>query len=135
MYSKKGFMVLIGIFSFLALMIPAMAEDISGTWIAPTPKFTVTVVFTVNGTTLTGTVMTHPSDKTEIKDGKIKGDKISFYIERLEHQKKYKIRFKGTIVGEEINFTREEKGVQRDIIVKRAPSDPGKGRSNSAKSI
>jgi len=135
MRPQKGLMVLVGIFSILALMIPAMAEDISGTWIAPTPNFKVTMVFTVNGTTLTGTVMTHPSDKTEIKDGKIKGDKISFYIERLEHQKKYKIRFKGTIIGEEINFTREEKGIQRDMIVKRDPSDPGKGRSNSTKSI
>ncbi len=123
MYIKNERAVVCGVFLFLALMISAKAGDISGTWIAPTPAFNVTFDFKVDGTILTGTVKTHPSDETEIKDGKIKGDKLSFYIERLVHQKKVKVRFKGTIVGEEINLTREENGTVRDFIAKRARSD------------
>ena len=121
MYLKKAAMLFVGAFVLLALR-SATAGDISGTWIAPLPNFNVTMVFKVDGTILTGTVMTHPSDETEIKDGKIKGDKISFYIERMVHQKKVKIRFKGTIVREEINLTRNENGTLRDMTVKRAPS-------------
>jgi len=135
MYLKKRFLFFWGIFVFLALIMSAMAEDLSGTWIVKTLRFNVTMVFEVNGTTLTGTVMTHPADKTEIKEGKIKGDKISFYIERLEHQKKIKIRFKGTIVGNEINLTRDDKGTLTDLIARREGSDAGKQRSKSSGSI
>lgn len=123
MYLKKECAVFWGLFLFLTSMISARAGDISGTWIAPTPSFNVTFAFQVDGTILTGTVKTHPSDETEIRDGKVKGDKLSFYIERLVHQKKVKVRFKGTIVGEEINLTREENGTVRDFIAKRARSD------------
>lgn len=132
MYLKKRFLVFVGIFVFLALIVSAMAEDLSGTWIAKTPRFNVTMVFEVNGTTLTGTVMTHPADKTEIKEGKIKGDKISFYIERLEHQKKIKVRFKGTMVGDEINLTRDDQGTLSDLIARKESSKAGK---QSPKSI
>ncbi|MGD0101941.1 MAG: hypothetical protein ABSC60_16500 [Acidobacteriota bacterium] len=133
MYLKKDSVVFIGIFVFLALIMPAMAGDISGTWIARTPNFNVTMVFKVEGTTLTGTVRTHPSDEAEIKDGKINGNKISFYIERMKHQKMVKVRFKGTIVGEEINLTRNENGTIGDIIAKRERSNSSK--SNSSNSI
>jgi hypothetical protein len=135
MYHKKCSLVFVCIFLFLVLIMSAMAEDISGTWIAKTPRFNVTIVFKVDGTALTGTVMTHPSDKTEIKEGKIKGDKISFYIERLEHQKKIKIRFKGTIVGDEINLTRYEKGTLTDLIAQRKGFNVGKERSKSSNPI
>ena len=81
--------------------------------------------------------MTHPADKTDIKDGKITGDKISFYIERLEHQKTIKIRFKGTIVGdgdgEEINLTRNEKGTLKDLIARRDRFKAGGAGSNPSK--
>ncbi len=132
---KKHPLAFVGIFLFLIPIMSAMAEDISGTWIAKTPRFNVNMVFEVDGATLTGTVMTHPSDKTEIKEGKIKGDKISFYIERLEHQKKIKIRFKGTIIGDEINLTRDDRGTLTDLIARRPGSDAGKGRSKSSTSI
>ena len=105
-----------------------MASDVSGTWIAPSLLFNVTLVFKVDGATLTGTVKTHPGDETEIKDGKIDGDKISFYIVRTSNKKKVKVRFKGVVDGNEMRFTRDADGTVTNIIAKRT-------RSNSSLSI
>ena len=105
-----------------------MASDVSGTWIAPSLLFNVTLVFKVDGATLTGTVKTHPGDETEIKDGKIDGDKISFYIVRTSNKKKVKVRFKWVVDGNEIRFTRDADGTVTNIIAKRT-------RSNSSLSI
>jgi len=123
MYLKKDRVVFVGIVVFLALTMSAMAGDVSGTWIAPTLIFNVTLVFKVDGTTLTGTVKTHPGDETEIKDGKIDGDKISFYIVRTSNKKKVKVRFKGVVDGNEIRFTRDADGTVSNIVAKRTRSD------------
>jgi hypothetical protein len=111
--------VVAGVFLFLALIKSATAGDISGTWIAPASALKVTMVFKVDGTNLTGTVQTHPADETEIKDGKIDGDKVSFYIVRTSNNKKIKVRFKGVVAGDEIMFTRDADGTVTKIIAKR----------------
>jgi hypothetical protein len=116
---KKCSIIFVGVFLFLALTKSATAGDISGTWIAPTPALKVTMVFKVNGTNLAGTVQTHPADETEIKDGKVDGDKVSFYIVRTSNKKKIKVRFKGVVAGDEIMFTRDADGTVTKIIAKR----------------
>jgi hypothetical protein len=120
MYLNKGSGTLIGIFVFLALMMPARAEDLSGTWIARTSLLTVTMVLKVEGTSLTGTVKTRPADETDIKDGKINGDKLTFYIVRNESNKEVKVRFEGVVSGDEIEFTRNANGVVTKLIAKRS---------------
>jgi hypothetical protein len=120
MYLKKYRAFFIGGFMFLALIIPATAEDISGTWIAETPLFTHTMVFKADGTTLTGTVRTREADETEIKDGKIDGNNISFYIERMGR----KVMWKGVIDADKIRFTRDESGSVTEMIAKRVRSNP-----------
>jgi hypothetical protein len=119
MYLKKNRVVFVGVLVFLSLIMSATAGDISGTWIAQTLIFKVTMVFKVDGTTITGTVQTRPVDETEIKDGKIDGDKISFYIVRTENKKKVKVRFKGIVAGDEIKFTRDADGDVTQIIAKK----------------
>jgi hypothetical protein len=120
MYLNKGCVALTGVFVFLALVMPARAEDVSGTWIARTSLLTVTMVLKVDGTSLTGTVRTRPADETDIKDGKINGDKLSFYIVRNENNIKVKVRFEGVVSGDEIEFTRDANGVVTKLIAKRA---------------
>ena len=120
MYRKKGRVIFVGVFVLLSLIASATAGDISGTWIARTQVLTVTMVFKVAGTTLTGTIRTRPADQTEIKDGKIDGDKISFYIMRTQNNKKVKVRFKGIVEGDEIRFTRDADGAVTEIIARRA---------------
>jgi hypothetical protein len=110
---------LTGVFLFLFLVMTATAEDISGTWIARTSFLTVTMVFKLSGTSLTGTVRTRPADQTEIKDGKVDGDRLSFYIVRKENNKKIKVRFEGTVRGDEIQFTRDADGNVTKIIARR----------------
>ncbi len=117
--SKQGLVFTI-VFLFSAMTWCVAAQDLSGTWIAKTPVLTVTMVFKVDGATLTGTVKTHATDETEIKDGKVKGDNISFYIVRTQNNKKIKVRFKGILDGDEIKFTRDADGAITNIIAKRA---------------
>jgi hypothetical protein len=116
MYLKKSRIVFVGVFVFLVLLMPATAGDIAGTWIAETPLFTHTIIFKVDGTTLTGTLSTRPADETEIKDGKIDGDTISFHIIRMAR----KVLWKGIVEGDQIRFTRNENGAVTEMIAKKA---------------
>jgi hypothetical protein len=60
----------------------------------------------------------------EIKDGKIDGDNISFYVVRKLGENDAKITWKGKAAGDEIKFVRESPGAQgggaTEIIAKRA---------------
>jgi hypothetical protein len=120
MYLRKGRVVLVGVFIFLVLVMSVTAGDISGKWIAPSPyENDVIFVFNVVGATFTGTLSAHPKDAAQIMDGKIKGDKITFYVERMIHQKRTKVRFKGTVIGDQINLTRDTNGALLDMTAKR----------------
>ena len=85
--------------------------DAAGTW---TSTFETGIgpqsyifVFAVEGTTLTGTAKNSLVEMaTEIKDGKIEGDVITF-VENLNYQgQELVITYKGTLAGDEIKFTR-----------------------------
>jgi hypothetical protein len=60
----------------------------------------------VDGTALKGTMYNPQSGKTKIKDGKIEGDNISFYVERKFGQKEMRVVWQGLVTGEEIEFNR-----------------------------
>src|SRR5579883_1545479 len=64
------------------MVTSAFAADVDGKWTASMPArqgntMEVTFNFKADGNKLTGT-MSNPRGETEIKDGKIDGDKISF---------------------------------------------------------
>lgn len=111
-----------------ALMFaPLLAlADVAGTW---TATFTTqigeqsyTYVFAVDGTTLTGTAKNSMSEAaTEIKDGKVEGDAISF-VENLNYQgQELVITYKGTVAGDEIKFTRMVgEFATEELVAKRA---------------
>ena len=120
MYLNKAPAVLSIVFASLFLIAPATAEDISGKWITRTDVVTVTMIFRVDGTTLTGTVQTRQTDKTDIFDGKVNGDKISFYIMRGPNNNRLKVRFEGIVRGDEIEFIRESNGSEIKMLAKKA---------------
>jgi hypothetical protein len=59
---------------------------------------------------LTGTVDNTQAGPTDIKEGKIEGDNISFYVVRTMGESQIKISWKGTIAGDEIKFKRQVEG-------------------------
>lgn len=93
---------------FLSLVVAAPAADISGKWYAPMEGVYVEMDFEVDGTTLKGTMYNPQSGKAKIKDGKIEGDHISFYIDRKfgPSQREMRVVWQGLISGDEIEFSR-----------------------------
>jgi hypothetical protein len=108
----------------LVLAIPAIAADIAGKWSASfdtqigVQNYTYT--FKVDGAKLTGTAESQ-FGKTEITEGAVKGDEISF-TENLDYQgNALTITYKGKIAGDEIKFTRNVADmVTEEFVAKRA---------------
>ena len=103
MKNKIGF---VGILVFLSLVVAAPAGDISGKWYVPMEGVYVEMVFEVDGTTLKGTMYNPESGETKIKDGKIEGDNISFYVVRKVGQKEMRVVWQGLVARDEIEFNR-----------------------------
>jgi hypothetical protein len=91
----------------------ALASDISGNWTGtlqagdnPVP---LTFEFKQAGEKLTGTV-TGPGGPLALNDGKVTGDKISFYVQTDMNGSPTKFVSEGTIKGEEITITIKAEG-------------------------
>jgi hypothetical protein len=101
--------------ALLALaVLPALAADVSGKWVAQVPgrdgqtreqAFT----FKQDGEKLTGNVST-PMGEQEISEGKVSGDDISFVVVMKMQDREMKQLYKGKVAGSEIKFTREMQG-------------------------
>ena len=107
MFKKLGLAVL-----FVALgSVTALAADFNGKWTAqvesPRGTQTVTFNFHVDGSKLTGTVSTRRGD-TEIQDGKVDGDNISFDQVMNFNGNEFKISYTGKAEGDDsIHFSRQ----------------------------
>lgn len=108
-------MLFVGAIMLLALVGSALAADVAGKWVSESqgrqgqgPTQT-TYTFKVEGTTLTGTVSGRQGD-TEISDGKVNGDDISFTVIRKMGEMEMKMLYKGKVAGDEIKFTMEMEG-------------------------
>jgi len=108
----------------LLTIIPAFGADVTGTWTASfetqvgTQNYTYT--FKVEGNMLTGKAKSQ-NGESEIKEGKVNGDEISF-VENLTFQDMpLRIEYKGKISGDEIKFTRKVADVAtEELVAKRA---------------
>jgi hypothetical protein len=97
----------------LAGLVCVYAADITGTWATQfdsqvgVQKYTFE--FKADGTKLTGRALSNIAGadaKTEITEGKINGDEVTF-VENLNYQgMELKITYKGKISGDEIKFSR-----------------------------
>src|SRR5512138_2469252 len=126
MCHMKNKMIFAGILMLLVLTAAAMAADVTGKWLASAAGTDLTLTFKVDGAVLTGTVNNPQAGEAEIKDGKIEGDNISFYLMRKIGETEMKIVWKGVVAGDEIKFTREiaggaggPGGAATEIIAKR----------------
>jgi hypothetical protein len=95
--------------TILALCSVAFAADFSGTWTAAIDTQVgvqnYTYTFKVEGEKLTGKAKSQFGE-TEITEGVVKGDDISF-VENLNYEgMPLRITYKGKIAGDEIKFTR-----------------------------
>jgi len=91
--------------------IGALAADFNGKWSAEfdtqigIQKYTYE--FNVDGAKLTGKAINEERGTTEIQDGKIDGDNITF-VEVIDFNgNEIKITYTGKIEGDEIKFTRQ----------------------------
>ena len=108
----------------LLLYSSARAADVSGTWTAEfdtqVGKQNYTYVLKVSGSQLTGKAKS-ANGETELKDGKVEGDAVTF-VEMLNFQSmELKVTYKGKVVSaDEIKFTRDVAGmVQEELVAKR----------------
>jgi hypothetical protein len=108
----------------LGLALSARAADISGQWTATfntqVGEQHYTYTFKVDGEKLTGTAKSD-NGTTDIQNGTVKGDDVSF-VENLDYQgQKLAITYTGKISGDEIKFTRDVAGAAKeDLVAKRA---------------
>jgi opacity protein-like surface antigen len=103
------------VFAFLvAIGVVAQAADVTGKWTAQVPgrggqTREQTFNLKADGEKLTGTVSGMQGD-TEISDGKVKGDDVSFSVKMSFQGNDIKMNYKGKLAGDEIKFTRTREG-------------------------
>ena len=103
------------------------AADATGKWTAQVPgrggqTRETTFNLKADGEKLTGTVSGMQGD-TEISDGKVKGDDVSFSVKVSFQGNDMKMNYKGKLAGDEIKFTRSVEGMDRppaEFTAKRA---------------
>ncbi len=114
MFARKSLILAVLI---AAGLVCAYAADVTGKW---TTEFDsqvgpqkYTFDFKADGAKLTGVAISNiggAEAKTELQEGKIDGNEISF-VEPLNYQgMELKITYKGTISGDEIKFSRDVSG-------------------------
>lgn len=123
---------LLSLCALLALATIALfAADVAGKWTSEQAgrnggaARVTTYEFKVDGTTLTGTVTAamgrggEPTP-TDISNGKIDGDNISFEVTRTMGQNTMTSKYSGTVSGDEIKMTVDSGRGPRDITLKRS---------------
>jgi hypothetical protein len=96
--------------------LAASAADISGNWKGtaegPNGAIERTFTFKQDGAKLTGETNSQYTGKSEITDGKVEGDAISFSITAKIQDNEVKLTYKGKITGDTIKLSSEFGGGQ-----------------------
>ncbi|MBI4903656.1 MAG: hypothetical protein HY820_08475 [Acidobacteria bacterium] len=107
---------------FLSLTLSALVAlgaDVAGTWKAtaegPNGSMERTFVFKVAGQKLTGETTSSMLGKSELADGKVDGDNISFTITAKFQDNEVKISYKGKVDGKALKLTSEFGGAGQAI--------------------
>ncbi len=96
------------------LAVAAFAADATGKWSAEVPgrggqTRQVTMNLKADGAALTGTIG-GPQGDTEITNGKVDGDTITFTVTREFQGNSVKMNYTGKVSGDEIKFKQEREG-------------------------
>ncbi len=115
--------ILVFAFCAAAMALSALAADVAGQWTATfntqIGEQHYTYTFKVDGEKLTGTAK-NDTGSTEIANGSIKGDDISF-VENIDFNgNQIAITYTGKVAGDEIKFTRKVgEFATEDLVAKR----------------
>jgi hypothetical protein len=121
----KRIPTLAGLLLVLASLL--YCADATGKWKgplqAPDGNHDLTFDLKASGDTLTGTFSGAVAQPSEIKDGKIQGDTVSFWAMAEYQGQPIKLVFKGQVLESEIHFTMglDDGSWSTDVIVKRVP--------------
>ncbi len=104
--------------------IIALGADITGTWkgTAETPNGSMerTFMFKQDGAKLAGETSSQFLGKSELQDGKVEGDSVSFTIVAKVQDNEMKLKYTGKVNGSEIKFHVEnDQGLKLDYTVKK----------------
>ncbi len=114
----KMFAVAIFTLFFVAGSALAADADVTGSWVAeraarkggpgggmgPSGPMKWTFNLKAEGSKLSGTVQGPMGAANEIQEGKIAGDKVSFFVKIDAMGNEMKIKYDGTVSGDEISF-------------------------------
>jgi hypothetical protein len=117
------------LFTFCLLAMVAFAADVTGKWTYEMPgrggqTQQGSITLKADGSNLTGTVSGRGGE-TEISNGKIDGDTVSFSVVREFQGNSMKINYTGTVSGDTIQFKMQREGGEgqaREFTAKRASS-------------
>ena len=117
--------LVVSILAMFTALAPVFAADISGKWTAefdsPIGRQSYIYEFKVDGTTPTGTATQSQRGTTEIKEGKVNGDDISFVELVKVEDNELRIEHKGKVSGDEVRLRRKVGEIaEYEIIAKRA---------------
>lgn len=106
-----------------AVTLPkASAAGVDGKWEAEieTPRGPMVIAFTLqaDGESLTGTLGNDMMGMSEIEDGEVSGDSVSFVQVMARGQTQVRFKYEGTVAGDEMELTR---------TMQRPPGMPGGG--------
>lgn len=112
----------------LALGASATAADATGTWKWTTQRGDNTVETTLklkqDGETLTGTISGRQGAETEIENGKVSGETVSFEVTREFNGNRFTMSYSGKLsedaITGEVKFERDGEPVSRPWEAKRA---------------
>lgn len=99
------------------------AADVSGKWVGQAGQSEIVFEFRAQGEQLTGTLNNAAAaGATEIKDGKVKGDTISFHVVRSLNNTEAKVEWTGKLEGEELKLQRAAVAgnAATEVVAKRA---------------
>jgi len=113
------------VMAVLATAAFALGADIDGKWVGkvetPNGSRDVTMKFKADGAKLTGTVAGRQGD-TEIQDGKIDGENISFTVTRKFNDQEFKQNYKGVLKGGELKLQYQMRDNNVELTMRRSDS-------------
>ena len=113
-------------FALALLATLLLAADISGKWkgtlTGADQERPLTFDLTVKADTVTGTVSGLADHALEVKDGKVTGDVVTFWVQSEYQGQPVKLMYKGQISGSEIHFniSNEEGSWSTDLVAKKS---------------
>ena len=119
---KKYFVLLTALLAFTAMVV--LAADIDGTWTAETqgkngPQ-TQKLVLKANGKVLTGSMDRGRGGATEISDGMVDGNNVSFKVVNDFNGKQISREFKGMLNGKtELKLETQGRGGTQEMVFKK----------------